>query len=202
MTANFFARAAVMALGAGVFALAQPAQAQGSMGGSIGVQEKSVSGDREAPRAAPAAAPETQRPGAQARAPKRDGVTLERRRRRRQLRRHLVRDQCRLRRGQRRSHRCGRADRFRPRPAAPSAPAAACARFQRTPLAGGSSRGIAVRVASERMTAAPAAGPLRVSSFFVAHAGTAEMGVAIGDEIEKLAAKQTAGETANRDGNR
>jgi hypothetical protein len=36
-----------------VLAMAQPVQAQGSMGGSIGVQEKSVSGDRETPRAAP-----------------------------------------------------------------------------------------------------------------------------------------------------
>lgn len=36
-----------------LFAWVQPAQAQGSMGGSIGVQEKSVSGDREPQRAAP-----------------------------------------------------------------------------------------------------------------------------------------------------
>jgi hypothetical protein len=36
-----------------LFSLADPANAQGSMGGSIGVQEKSVSGDRESPRAAP-----------------------------------------------------------------------------------------------------------------------------------------------------
>jgi hypothetical protein len=40
-----------------LFALAQPAQAQGSMGGSIGVQEKSVSGDRDPPRSAPSAPP-------------------------------------------------------------------------------------------------------------------------------------------------
>jgi hypothetical protein len=36
-----------------LFAWVQPALAQGSMGGSIGVQEKSVSGDREPQRAAP-----------------------------------------------------------------------------------------------------------------------------------------------------
>lgn len=45
-----------------LFALAQPAQAQGSTGGSIGVQEKSVSGDRAAPpRAAPPRAAPQQR---------------------------------------------------------------------------------------------------------------------------------------------
>jgi len=57
MTANFFAKAAVIVppmLALAVFVLEQPARAQGNMGGSIGVQEKSVSGDREAPRAAPA----------------------------------------------------------------------------------------------------------------------------------------------------
>ena len=57
-----------------LFALAQPAQAQGSMGGSIGVQEKSVSGDREAPRAAPPprqrSAPESKRAAPKAATPK------------------------------------------------------------------------------------------------------------------------------------
>jgi hypothetical protein len=52
MTSGFFAKAAVAALVS--LGSAQIAAAQGSMGGSIGVQEKSVSGDREAPRAAPA----------------------------------------------------------------------------------------------------------------------------------------------------
>ena len=51
MTARVFAAASAMALAAIV--LTQTAQAQGSMGGSVGVQEKSVSGDREAPRSAP-----------------------------------------------------------------------------------------------------------------------------------------------------
>lgn len=68
MTAKFLAGASVLALN--LFALAPPAMAQGSMGGSIGVQEKSVSGDREAPRAAPkpqkrsAPAPEPKRAAA------------------------------------------------------------------------------------------------------------------------------------------
>jgi hypothetical protein len=63
MTSGFFAKAAVAALVS--LGSAQIAAAQGSMGGSIGVQEKSVSGDREAPRAAPPAqkrsAPEPKR---------------------------------------------------------------------------------------------------------------------------------------------
>lgn len=48
---GWLARACVIALAAS--ALVKPAGAQGSAGGSIGVQEKSVSGDREAPAAAP-----------------------------------------------------------------------------------------------------------------------------------------------------
>jgi hypothetical protein len=65
-----------------LFALAQPAQAQGSMGGSIGVQEKSVSGDREAPRAAPpprqrtAPAPKRAAPKPAGRPPNYDGAWL------------------------------------------------------------------------------------------------------------------------------
>jgi hypothetical protein len=63
MTFGFFAKGSVMALL--LFPMAQPVQAQGSMGGSIGVQEKSVSGDRDTPRAAPAprqrSAPEPKR---------------------------------------------------------------------------------------------------------------------------------------------
>ncbi len=55
MTFGLCAKASVMTCL--LFALAQPAQAQGSMGGSIGVQEKSVSGDREPPRAAPSPPP-------------------------------------------------------------------------------------------------------------------------------------------------
>ncbi len=51
MTFGLFAKASTTTLL--LFALAHSAQAQGSMGGSIGVQEKSVSGDRETPRAAP-----------------------------------------------------------------------------------------------------------------------------------------------------
>jgi hypothetical protein len=67
MMPDVFAKASAVALL--LFALAQPAQAQGSMGGSIGVQEKSVSGDRESPRAAPPparqrAAPEPKRAAA------------------------------------------------------------------------------------------------------------------------------------------
>jgi hypothetical protein len=54
MMSDCFAKASVsvIALGLILFEPARIAQAQGSMGGSIGVQEKSVSGDREAPRAA------------------------------------------------------------------------------------------------------------------------------------------------------
>jgi hypothetical protein len=65
-----------------LIALAQPAQAQGSMGGSIGVQEKSVSGDRESPRAAPPpprrSAPEPKRaaPKPAGRPPNYDGAWL------------------------------------------------------------------------------------------------------------------------------
>lgn len=66
MTAGFFAKVSVaMAV---VLAASHHAHTQGSMGGSIGVQEKSVSGDREAPRAAPPppsrqrSAPEAKRP--------------------------------------------------------------------------------------------------------------------------------------------
>ncbi|MFN3347811.1 hypothetical protein [Pseudorhodoplanes sp.] len=53
-----------------------PAQAQGSMGGSIGVQEKSVSGDRDPPRAAPpsSAAPEPKRAAPPRRPANYDGV--------------------------------------------------------------------------------------------------------------------------------
>jgi hypothetical protein len=51
MTFGFFAQVSIATMI--LIALAQPVQAQGNMGGSIGVQEKSVSGDREAPRAAP-----------------------------------------------------------------------------------------------------------------------------------------------------
>lgn len=71
MTFGFCAKASVMTFL--LFALAQPAQAQGSMGGSIGVQEKSVSGDREAPRAAPPrqrSAPEPKRAAPKAATPK------------------------------------------------------------------------------------------------------------------------------------
>ena len=72
MTFGFFAKASTMTFL--LFALAQPAQAQGSMGGSIGVQEKSVSGDREAPRAAPPprqrSAPEPKRAAPKAATPK------------------------------------------------------------------------------------------------------------------------------------
>ncbi len=60
MRSDFFAQAAVTTLV--LIALAQPAQAQGNMGGSIGVQEKSVSGDREAPRAAPPPRPKRAAP--------------------------------------------------------------------------------------------------------------------------------------------
>lgn len=65
LTSGIFALASAVTLA--LFALAQPALAQGSTGGSIGVQEKSVSGDRQAP---PRAAPPPQR-HAPAPAPKR-----------------------------------------------------------------------------------------------------------------------------------
>jgi len=51
MMSGFFAHVSVATLV--LFAFAPSAQAQGSMGGSIGVQEKSVSGDRDAPKTAP-----------------------------------------------------------------------------------------------------------------------------------------------------
>jgi hypothetical protein len=59
MTCGLIRRVSVAALGLALaaFATSQAAQAQGSMGGSIGVQEKSVSGDRDAPKASPKAAP-------------------------------------------------------------------------------------------------------------------------------------------------
>jgi hypothetical protein len=59
MTLGFFAKASATTLL--LFAFAQQAHAQGSMGGSIGVQEKSVSGDREPSRAAPPPPPARQR---------------------------------------------------------------------------------------------------------------------------------------------
>ena len=53
-----------------LFAMAQPAQAQGSMGGSIGMQEKSVSGDREPPSARPSPPPRRSAPEPKRAAPK------------------------------------------------------------------------------------------------------------------------------------
>jgi hypothetical protein len=71
MMSGFFAQVSVATLV--LFAFVQSAQAQGSMGGSIGVQEKSVSGDRDAPKAAPprAAPKSTARPPRPAPEPKR-----------------------------------------------------------------------------------------------------------------------------------
>jgi hypothetical protein len=63
MMCDCFAKASVLIIASGLFVFGpvQIAQAQGSMGGSIGVQEKSVSGDRETPRAAPPPPPSRQR---------------------------------------------------------------------------------------------------------------------------------------------
>jgi len=68
MTSDFLAKAALAALVS--LGSAQVAAAQGSMGGSIGVQEKSVSGDREAPRAAPSAPQKRSAPEPKRAAPK------------------------------------------------------------------------------------------------------------------------------------
>jgi hypothetical protein len=55
MTFDFLAKGSALALALALipFGSANVVLAQGSMGGSIGVQEKSVSGDRETPKAAP-----------------------------------------------------------------------------------------------------------------------------------------------------
>jgi hypothetical protein len=79
MMAGFFTHVSVAILV--LFAYGQSAQAQGSMGGSIGVQEKSVSGDRDAPkgapvppkRTAPKAAAKPQRPAPEPKAAPRKG---------------------------------------------------------------------------------------------------------------------------------
>jgi hypothetical protein len=68
MMFDFFAKGSVLGLALALIPCVsgKVALAQGSMGGSIGVQEKSVSGDREPPKAAPApqqrSAPEAKRP--------------------------------------------------------------------------------------------------------------------------------------------
>lgn len=80
MTSDFFAKTIVATLLALILpSPVQVALAQGSMGGSIGVQNKSVSGDREPPRAAPPppqrSAPEAKRPAPRPAArPNYDGV--------------------------------------------------------------------------------------------------------------------------------
>jgi hypothetical protein len=73
MTFDFLAKGAVAALVS--LASMQIALAQGSMGGSVGVQEKSVSGDREVPRAAPPPSQKRSAPEAKrsAPAPRRSG---------------------------------------------------------------------------------------------------------------------------------